>query len=199
MRQLDDLINRQTQLHDRATQLIDRLKLFDVLEVYGKVRWRGSFRSETMTWPDLDASLLMPAEEITLERGIEVLGALLRLPNVRRGELRNGLDGEDGRSPVMVIHLKVLDDELLWKVDIVMVAPENETHFDWLGDRPITQQQREAALRLKAELMDRHLYPQSSKVPGSVGSLQLWQGIFNNKGNSPEEFLDWINPAHNPS
>ena len=60
-----EIVKHSKQLHQEASELLDKEGLLPMLRSFGTTRVIGSYTLDTMTWPDIDISMNLPNKKNT--------------------------------------------------------------------------------------------------------------------------------------
>ncbi len=190
---LEEAARQNSLMQDQGRRLLAAAGIEELFARYGRYVIRGSFVHGLMVpkKPDIDGSLFM--EEPSLPRVMELVQELLKRDEVQRVALEKGamVEPERGLRDWYVLQVKMPFEGVLWNLDLHCVAKDDGKELDYLSRTGLTEEQREAALWLKARLVEERLYPASSKLPGSFASVDVYRAVIEDGVRTVEEMKQW--------
>lgn len=187
----DDEILRQAHLlREEATSLLHNEGLLSILTAFGKTRVIGSYTLDTMTWRDIDISMILPDEQdvgLFFEIGKRIATKFqITKMSYSNHFIRNFPGFDHGLYWGTMLRYNKQD----WKIDIWGYG-ENDfnTHmadFDALHTN-IKHADRTSLLRIK------HAISQRPDYRGDVyNSMAVYKSVLTENISSVAEFDEWI-------
>ncbi len=125
---MDNLLKKQAELQNQAFEVVEKLKLKEVLNKYGEFELVGSIEYGLMTWRDIDANLIMENDPEDDEFW-EIVKQFFASPQVNLLTIvDNRNQTEENRPKSMYIGIKHKDEEgEVWKIDLRLIARDQVT------------------------------------------------------------------------
>lgn len=193
------LLRHQDELQAEARQIVQDLKLLDLLGQAGPVARHGSALSGLMAWPDLDFGITSPG--LDPAGAFEILHPLLIHPRTtmvryvnETGEHTFQHDPRNERLFFMVYYEHT--SGRVWKIDIpfwLYPEPRGEAGYHArLMDR-LTPETRLAILWLK------DLWHSTPVYPAEVGSVDIYTAVLDAGVRTPAEFDAYLAARDKPT
>lgn len=186
----EKILTHARLLREEATKLLHDEGLLSILTAFGKTRVIGSYTLDTMTWRDIDISMILPDEQdigLFFEIGKRIATKFqITKMSYSNHFIRNFPGFDHGLYWGTMLQFNEQD----WKLDIWGYG-ENDFNahmagFDVLHTK-IKQADRTSLLRIKHEISQRPDYR------GDVyNSMAVYQAVIEEKITSVKEFDDWI-------
>lgn len=119
--------------------------------------------------PDIDGYIV--SDMVSDDKAVELLQDLVGLPDVKKVAVEKA--GEWGAA----LHIKIPFEGKLWNIDLHFVTETSLQHHDYLGHHTYTPEQLDIMLLIKAQLKEKNLYPGSTKLPGSLSSVDVYRAV----------------------
>lgn len=168
----------------RAEKIIAQLDLQRLWQSIGaEIHQVGSMRMGLLAkHRDLDFHIY--SDEIDIRADFEVMGQLAVLPGILRIEYGNSLDTEEACMEWHAWYRDETGDE--WQIDLIHIirGSRYDGYFEHVADRiaaVLTDEQREAILRLKFET------PDDLKIMG----IEYYQAVIRDNVRTWNEFAAW--------
>ncbi len=193
-----DLWQRQRELQLEAATVSGDLQLDDLLARLGEPVPVGSVALGLMVWRDLDITVVCPSLDVAAAIGAAAHFAThARVWQVQFRNDTGSFNTDPAYPDGLYIGLRYrTPDNHDWKVDIWFVdEPERQpdlAHLDSIPPR-LTQDAREAILRIKGAWFDRREY-------GSiVSSHDIYTAVLEHGVSTVRQFDDWRKRSANPA
>ena len=185
-----EIFKHSRSLRNEAGNLLNHEGLLPLLKSFGTTRVIGSYTLDTMTWRDIDISMILPDEqdvELFFEIGRRIATKFEITKMSYSNHFIRNFPGFD-HGLYWGIQLLYADQE--WKIDLWGYGETDyETHiadFDVLHNQ-LQQADRTAILRIK------HAVSQRPDYRGDVyNSMAIYRAVLKGKVKSLEEFNAWI-------
>lgn len=185
-----EIIDHSHSLRNEASNLLNHEGLLPLLKSFGTTRVIGSYTLDTMTWRDIDISMILPdAQDVALffEIGRRIAAKFQVTKMSYSNHFIRNFPGFD-HGLYWGIQLLYADQE--WKIDLWGYGEtdyyKHMAEFDTLHNQ-IQQADRAAILRIK------HAISQRPDYRGDVyNSMAVYHAVLTEKVTSLEEFNRWI-------
>ncbi|HEU4851720.1 MAG TPA: hypothetical protein VFT37_06160 [Telluria sp.] len=175
-------------LRSEAEDLVDRTGLIALLGEYGRPHLSGSYRTNLMTWRDLDIYLELDVPDV--ERFLELGYRIGKILRPRRLSFTDHLHFPS-TEVLAGLYWGIKTDELSkggWKIDLWGVTPEvcaERLEHSAALERRLTPQLRSAILRIKREVCSLPSYRDTitsqdvydAALAGADSSAAFWDYI----------------------
>jgi len=183
---VEQLIDRQSQLQASARDLIDGLGLLAILDPAGSVRPVGSFELGLMVWPDLDLEVITPGPPRP-EVVLDVLRDLVLISGVSKinyADHRNGAGAELPRG----IYVGPDPDfrSVRWQVDIWFIDEDQAAERRRLAESfrgRLTDASRRTILQIKQVAAASYRYHRG------VSSVDIYRAVLDEGVTSVDGFV----------
>lgn len=185
-----EIIKHSRSLRNEASNLLNHEGLLPMLKSFGTTRVIGSYTLDTMTWRDIDISLILPDEQ-DVELFFEIGSRIATKFHVTKMSYSNHfIRNFPGFDHGLYWGIRLCYAEREWKIDLWGYGETDyETHmadFDVLHNQ-LQQTDRTAILRIK------HAVSQRPDYRGDVyNSMAIYRAVLEGKVKSLEEFNAWI-------
>ncbi len=185
-----EIVEHSRSLRDEASDLLNTEGLLSMLNSFGTTRVIGSYTLDTMTWRDIDISMILPDEqdvELFFEIGNKIATKFQVTKMSYSNHFIRNFPGFD-HGLYWGIQLLYADQE--WKIDLWGYG-ETDYHkhmaeFDALHTQ-LQNADRTAILDIK------HAISQRPDYRGDVyNSMAVYRAVLTEKVTSLEEFNAWI-------
>lgn len=186
-----ELLKQQQELQSEAKEIINELKLNDLLTLVGKPNQVGSSALGLMVWRDLDITVV--CRKLNIELIAEIVPKLIVFNGVREfkfindsGSFNNSPDYPDG----LYFGLKYKSLKgMEWKIDIWFVdKPEKQPdlkHIKVIPER-LTPELRESILAIKS------IWATKSEYGKTVRSYDIYTAVLDDNVRTPYQFQEWL-------
>jgi len=182
---LEEAKAAQAEMHAQGQRLLKAVPLEALFSTYGRYVIGGSFKHGLMVLskPDIDGYIV--TEKTSFDDGIKLLGGLFKLQEVRRVAIEREPDGS------AELKVKVPFEGRLWNLDVHFCESGNLSSYDYLGHVRYTPEQANLMLLIKAQLAEQGLYPGSTKLPGSLSSVDVYEAVIEHGVETTDEAIAW--------
>lgn len=190
-----ELLEHSRLIRDEASDLLNKDGLLTLLNGYGTTRVIGSYTLNTMTWRDIDISMVLPDEQdvgLFFEIGTKIA---MQFQITKMSYSNHFIRNFPGFDHGLYWGTLLLYKEHEWKIDLWGYG---ETDFDvHMADfdalhKEIQRADRTALLRIKHEISQRPDYR------GDVyNSMAVYQAVLNDNVKTIEHFKRWIERKSN--
>ncbi len=186
----EEILTQARMLRKEATKLLHKEGLLSILSSYGSTRVIGSYTLDTMTWRDIDISMILPDEqdvELFFEIGNRIATKFqITKMSYSNHFIRNFPGFDHGLYWGIILRYNEHD----WKIDLwgygESAYKAHMADFDVLHNQ-IQHADRTSLLRIKYAISQRPDYR------GDVyNSMNVYKAVLTEKIKSVEEFYAWI-------
>ena len=186
-----EILTHSRFLHDEATNLLSNAGgLLPLLKSYGTTRVIGSYTLDTMTWRDIDISMILPDKQdvgLFFEIGSEMAA---KFQITKMSYSNHFIRNFPGIDHGLYWGTMLLYNEQEWKIDLWGYGETDfNTHmeeFDTLH-KDIQHADRTSILRIK------HTISQRQDYRGEVyNSMAVYRAVISHDITTLEEFNRWI-------
>ena len=185
-----ELIEHSRSLREEASKLLNKDSLLTLLTSYGTTRVIGSYTLDTMTWRDIDISMVLPEKQdvgLFFEIGAKIA---MKFQITKMSYSNHYIRNFPGFDHGLYWGTQLLYNEQEWKVDLWGYGETDfNSHmvdFDLLH-KEIQCADRTAILRIK------HAIDQRSDYRGDVyNSMAVYRAVVSDKVTTLEDFNRWI-------
>ena len=190
-----ELLEYSRLIRDEASDLLNNEGLLKLLEIYGTTRVIGSYTLNTMTWRDIDISMVLPDEQdvgLFFEIGTKMA---MKFQITKMSYSNHFIRNFPGFDQGLYWGTLLLYKEHEWKIDLWGYGETDfdahMTDFDFLH-KEIKRADRTAILRIK------HAIDQRPDYRGDVyNSMAVYQAVLNDNVKTIEHFNRWIERKSN--
>ena len=185
-----ELLEYSRLIRDEASDLLNNEGLLKLLEIYGTTRVIGSYTLNTMTWRDIDISMVLPDEQdvgLFFEIGTKMA---MKFQITKMSYSNHFIRNFPGFDQGLYWGTLLLYKEHEWKIDLWGYGETDfnahMANFDLLH-KEIKRADRTALLRIKHEISQRPDYR------GDVyNSMAVYSAVLTDKVATLGEFNKWI-------
>ena len=190
---LKEIKAQQQAIQEQGQRLLKHVPIELICNTYGDYQIGGSFKHSLMlaSKADIDGYILVD-DKIELMEGLELLGELVKIPEVKRTAIEKNFDGTSEHTlPHLTLQVKIPFEDHRWNFDIQIINRKDFKSFSYLDFHSYTESQRLVMLSLKAELYQRRLYPGSTKLPNSFSSVDVYRAVLEFGVATDDEMIAW--------
>ncbi len=185
-----DILSHSCMIREEACNLLNNEGLLTLLEQYGTTRVIGSYTLDTMTWRDIDISMILPNEH-DVDLFFDIGTKIAKKFQVTKMSFSNHyIRNLPGFDHGLYWGILLLFNEQEWKIDLWGYGETDfRTHmeeFDTLH-KDIQNADRTSILRIK------HTISQRPDYRGDVyNSMAVYRSVISDNVTTFEEFNRWI-------
>ena len=190
-----DILSHSCMIREEASNLLNNEGLLTLLEQYGTTRVIGSYTLDTMTWRDIDISMILPNEQ-DVDLFFDIGTKIAKKFQVTKMSFSNHyIRNFPGFDHGLYWGILLLFNEQEWKIDLWGYGETDfRAHmeeFDVLHEN-IQNADRTSILRIK------HSISQRSDYRGDVyNSMAVYRAVISDNVTTLEEFNRWIERKSN--
>lgn len=185
-----EILEHSKKIRDEAGELLNKEGLLKLLASFGTIRVIGSYTLDTMTWRDIDISMVLPNRQdiaLFLEIGTKIA---MKFQITKMSYSNHFIRNFPGFDHGLYWGILLLYNEQEWKIDLWGYGESDfNSHmsdFDNLHDE-IKSANRTAILRVKHDISQRPDY--RSEV---YNSMAVYRAVIHENVTTLEEFNRWI-------
>ena len=179
--------SKQNSLHKKALEIINELRLVEVLNEFGDVHIVGSVALELMSWPDIDIVVFGQPDYANFLKVVNSLFHENNIYSLNLQDFRKSIYPE--RPQGIYCGVKYLEKpETFWKIDIWFLPKSEDKALktvQWVKKR-IDDKNRELILKIKNEM--RIKLKHGTKISG----IDVYKAVLENGVKSLNEFRDYL-------
>ncbi len=182
-----DYIQKQDQLHSKATEIINDLELRGILSKHGQVAFVGSFALKLMSWEDVD---IVVYAEPNIDNFLNTVDTIFRKENVYNiniQDFRKSIHPNRPQGLYCGISYLVKPD-VFWKIDVWFLPAEADNALktvEWVNER-LTPENRDIILSIKNEMREKTLH--GKEVTGGA----VYKAVLESNVKNLDGFRDYL-------
>ena len=179
-----DLIKQQEELQKEGYQILQELKLVEILSPFGEVDIGGSLKTGLMVWRDIDIGVLsIPSEDEIWK----IARIILDKPYVNSITIINNIKKQNPIHPNgWYLGIKYGKEGVVWKIDLWFVNKKGDRAFEkWLLSK-INDDNKRIILQIKSQVWE------SPKYKKTIFSTDIYKAVIENGVRDLEGFKKYL-------
>lgn len=195
---MSDLKNIQDQLQQEAQELLASTTILEKLSTLGKVTQTGSSITKLMVYPDIDFAI--QNDELNFDNAVKLIPSIiseLKATAVKVADFRTESNPRAG----YYIGFKIPYSNKSWQIDATVgptgpIITSPPKLAEWIAS--MSEDEREAILKLKKELIESRRYVGSkSQPPYTFRSSHLYEGVLKGGAESIDDLETYFKKSIN--